>query len=317
MGLHRPSLILALVLGISALLVAACDDDDSPGGGGGLGDGGTNGSSGGTSSGTTSAPTTASPQDVTDFCDKTLGIVVGALEQCCNDTDKQQQLYKLTHDLAELLTPGCKLTLANSASKGRVLTRSDRASECYAAIAANYAPGKCGNITQTFSDPSGAACKEAFLGTVPEGAGCLGDHECIDGLTCVGYTDSEDGKCTRPPAIGAACGQAPNEAGATISSTSLGFGTHPSCAAGAHCDDVTHRCAGGDPKTPGAEGAACTSFDDCAGGTFCANDTHVCTKSRPAGGDCTGNTFTSGECAGRCDAANGQPGKCVAFCGSL
>jgi hypothetical protein len=304
-------ILAGLLVGLSIGAIAACKDDEPTANGGGtttpLGDGGASSSSGG-------APRTVTPQNVTEFCDGTLGVVIGALEACCTAEDKQAQLYALTHDLAAALKPSCVLTLANSATAGRILTRPDRAQACYAAYKETYAPGKCENITRTFSDPAGTACREAFVGTVVEGGACLGDHECVDGLTCVGYTGSTDGHCLPPPAIGSACGAAPSEGGVTITTTSLEFGTHPACAMGAICDELTHKCVAGSPKTPGPEGSPCESADDCAAGLYC--EAKKCALQKSAGAACTGGVFSS-ECAGRCDAPSSTAaGTCKTFCAS-
>ena len=129
MGITMSSKVFAgLLVGLSIGVIAACDDDDPPANPGltiPMNDGGTTSSSSG-------APGTVTPENVTEFCDGTLGVVITALENCCTAEDKQAQLYALTHDLAAALKPSCVLALANSANAGRVLTRPDRAQACYA-----------------------------------------------------------------------------------------------------------------------------------------------------------------------------------------
>jgi len=280
---------IALGLLLSAIAVgAACDDDEAsipPPGATSSSSGSSTSSSGGTNA---AFPTTT---NVTDFCEKTLGVVVGVLEQCCTASDKEAIDYKLTHDLAALLKPQCTLVLASSAAAGRVLYRADRGDACYTAYASTYGPDKCGNITETFADPSGTACREAFVGTSADGEECLGDHECVDGLTCVGYSDSAQGHCIAPPALGQLCGKAKGDAASVSNETVLNFGTHPQCATGAECDGSTGTCVTAKPAEPPPA------------------------ERKSAGSACAGGLLST-ECAGRCDAKTGQSGTCVTFCGS-
>ncbi len=276
-----------------------------------------------------------------DFCQRTLGVVVGALETCCTADDKTKDDYGIMHGIVSALLPVCKETLEASIAKGRVLHREDEGAACRAAYETTYAPGKCSNVTQTYADPAGTACRAAFVGVGAAGAPCMGDHECVDGLTCVEYTKIADGSCKLPPAIGEPCGPGRSDAGSS-GAASLEFGAHPSCADGARCDLLQGKCVkasaaaeacsadedcveslhcvlGKCAASLGGAGARCLDADDCTPDCFCERpqgaDEGTCAKKKPAGGACTGAMFVT-ECVGRCDAEPGQPGTCASFCGS-
>lgn len=333
---------VVLSVAISATVVLACEEDTSstPGAssGGPVLDGGGAGIDAPVGS-ATPAPSGSGAE----FCQKTLGVVVGALEACCTADDKTTADYQLTHGIVSRLLPVCTETLEASVTKGRVLFRADRGAACFGAYETTYAPGKCSNITQTYADPAGIACREAFVGTGAAGAPCMGDHECADGLTCVEYTKLSDGACKPPPAIGEACGAGRSDAGAS-GAASLDFGVHPSCADGARCDSFEGKCvkaaANGEDcgstedcaaslhcvlgkcgtSGPAGPGAKCAVTDDCAPDCYCDRGSGsaegTCATKKGAGGTCTGAAFVS-ECVGRCDAELGQPGTCASFCGSL
>ncbi|MBX3213283.1 MAG: hypothetical protein KF850_14705 [Labilithrix sp.] len=329
----RSAIVVVVVAGAFASVVLACEDDSSGGGaapapGGDAGDGALG-------PGTTPPATAAG-----DFCDKTVGVVVSALESCCTADDKVTDEYGVSHGLVSAVLPLCRSTLEASIAKARVLYRADAGEACFAAYRSNYAPDQCANIMQTFADPSGSACRAAFAGVGEAGAPCLGDHECVDGLTCVGYTKGADGACKPPPAIGEACGAARVDGGSSGVAV-VKFGTHPACVGGARCVDGECAKAAADGESctfsddcaaplecvlgkcgasgPGGAGARCLQSDDCAPDTFCERASGAgegtCTKRRSAGGSCTGAAFVT-ECIGRCDAEIGAPGTCVSFCGS-
>lgn len=295
-------------LGLLLVLLPACEEDATPGPAAAP-DGGAIG----TEAGAMSEGGTPGSDDDRGFCDATLGVVVRALEACCTPDDKATGDYRFSHDLAAALLPVCTSTLGASLSKGRVTVNAAARDACYAAYAETYAPGKCANITQTFSDPSGPSCRQAFAGVGAAGAPCLGDHECQDGLTCVGYTQTADGSCIAPPSLGQPCGAAKTDGGA-VGLASLEFGDHPSCASGARCDSLSGTCVAADPEPPpSADGGPCTSSRGCQPGLYCEDGT--CRPKKAAGGTCTGSSFDT-ECIGRCDAPSGEPGTCVSFCGS-
>jgi hypothetical protein len=303
-----------------ACAVVACEDDPVPATAppnAGIDAGTTSSSSGGSSSGSVPAPATVPLAGAGGaFCDKTLGVLVRAMEACCTAEDQATQDYRFTHDLAAALVPVCTEALEGSITRARVLERATERDACYAAYADRYGPTKCANITQTFSDPAGTSCREAFAGVGKLDAPCMGDHECEDGLTCVGYTKTTDGKCMVPPAIGEACGAARSDGGSS-GATSLELGHHPACATGAECDAVDRTCVAAQPDvSKGDENASCANSDGCKPHLYCDASTKKCLAKKIAGGTCTGATFVT-ECIGRCDAPGvGQPGTCVSFCGS-
>lgn len=277
------------------------------------------------------------------YCDRTFGVVVQALEQCCSEQDKALADYRFARDGVAANLPLCNAALASSIDKKRMTYDAAKGDACYAAYAERYAPSKCANVIQTYSDPVGGACRQAFRGGGEEGAPCAGNHECVDGLTCVGHTTVADGTCKTPPALGEDCGpgRLSAEAGPVGPRTVLQFGRHPACVAGARCDALTRKCVLGAKLGEDCEevdcleglkcvnrfcaaalaaaGAPCEVGDDCAPGTFCervdGGDLGICSAKRAAGGACVGATFAA-ECRGRCDAAYGQVGTCASFCGS-
>lgn len=278
-----------------------------------------------------------------DFCQKTLGVVADALDTCCSADDKATDDYGVVRGFLAFFLPSCQSSLEASISLGRVRYHPDKAEACYAAMRDNYGPDKCANIVQTFSDPSGMQCREAFSGVGAVDAPCKGNHECIDGLLCVGVSASAEGTCREPPALGEPCGTTQDSDGIG-GPIEFEFGSHPECAGGAACDPFERRCVqavkAGDACTstfdcgeslrcvagtcsdaqPGGVGADCDSELDCTPDAFCAPDPMnsnqgKCAKKRNAGEPCTGNSFVT-ECLGRCDAPSGQAGTCVSFCGS-
>ena len=334
------SAFVVLSAAIAATAVLACEEDSSSAPGASSGGPALDGGGGEAGSGPPASP--APSGTGAEFCQKTLGVVAGALETCCTADDKTTTDYQFMHGIVSSLLPVCQEALEASIAKGRVLFRAERGAACYAAYETTYAPGKCSNVTQTYADPAGSACRETFVGTVAEGAPCMGDHECADGLTCVGYTKVSEGTCKVPPAIGEPCGPGRSDAGAT-GAASLELGAHPSCADGARCDPLERKCvkaaANGEAcgstddcaaslhcvlgkcitSGPGGPGATCAVADDCTPDSYCERASGAsegtCAKKKAAGGTCTGAMFVS-ECIGRCDAEPGEPGSCASFCGS-
>jgi hypothetical protein len=333
--------VAVATLAAGATTVVACSDDESDGAGASrlTGDGGTT-EEGGAGEGSTPALSGSA----SEFCDSTLGVVGRALEGCCTVSDQAARDYTIAHGLVAAFQPQCTSTLGASIAKGRVAFHADQATACYGAYATTYAPGKCANITQTYTSPAGAACRLVFSGMGADGAACAGSHECKDGLACVGYTKDADGTCHAPGAIGDACGAMRVDGGSDITfSLDLDLGEHPACVAGARCESAVAKCVAAAPAGnscvrdedcaspllchlyvcgatgPAAEGGACKTEDDCVKGLYCdrpTNDDGVCATKKPAGGSCTGSDFGTPECIGRCDADAGAAGSCVSFCGS-
>jgi hypothetical protein len=327
-------LLAVAAVGVSAL-VSACEDDTpasgvpvaGPDGGAASADGGPRGP------GETPAPGSGGA-----FCDKTVGLLGRAFEGCCTAADKETDLYGLASGLISALTPVCVEELDASIARGRVLYHQDRAEACFTAYAATFTTDDCSKLTQTFADPAGTACREAYAGTGGVSAPCRGSHECLDGLTCVGQTKDADGACVVPPPIGEPCGPGRDDAGSRSASI-LEFGDHPDCAPGARCDRREGvcvaalaegaQCSGSDEcasplrcylgkcssEGPSAADGPCTGREDCVRGLFCDRETDRCAPKRPGGGACINTAFDS-ECAGRCEGEYNEPGTCTAFCGS-
>ncbi|WP_394836077.1 hypothetical protein LVJ94_04120 [Pendulispora rubella] len=281
----------------------------------------------------------ATAQDATNFCDRTLGVLAGAIDACCTAADKTTSEYGLVNGIVVALAPKCADAVQRSTGKQRILLHPGEAESCYAAYAARLGGGeKCANLTMTFSDPSGTSCRKAFSGVRAAGQLCAGDHECNEGLTCVGATASADGMCQPPPPLGAPCGS-------SSGSLSLEFGSHPACEGGARCsngtcipraaagercvvsDDAHTECAEGlhcrsgtcSSEGRSGPGGACRSGADCNPGYYCdvsAGAQGTCAELKAAGGSCHGGFGTQTECKGRCDAKGGAAGTCTTFCGS-
>ncbi|WP_394846508.1 hypothetical protein LZC95_03470 [Pendulispora brunnea] len=281
----------------------------------------------------------ATNDDAADFCDHTLGVLARAVDSCCTAADKTTSEYGVANGFIVALAPQCAGAVQRSTAKQRVLLHPRDAEACYAAYAARLGGAdKCANLTMTFSDPAGTSCRTTFTGVQDAGQLCGGDHECKDGLTCVGATATADGMCQPPPPVGAPCGSS--------GTVSLEFGSHPACAAGAYCksgtcapriaageacrmigDDKYSDCAEGlhchlgkcSAEGPAGAGGACRSGSDCNPGYYCdvsSGAQGTCAELKAAGGTCHGGGGFTTECKGRCDAKAGATGTCVTFCGS-
>jgi len=278
-----------------------------------------------------------------EFCEKTYGPFIAALESCCTAEDKEVTDYSLVHGLLSAHLQACRRELEASIEKGRVTFDEAAADACYAAYADSYGPGKCSNVSVTdiLPDPSGTACRSVFVGVGAAGAPCMGDHECVDGLTCVGYTSDSDGSCKAPPAVGEPCGPPPDEG---QDPSQVAFGNHPRCVSGARCDSFIGECvkapAEGESCNAASlinecapplecvngkcasarvpEGGTCGKDSDCASGYYCERSSGAskCMKKKTAGSSCEGGPFEL-ECFGRCDAPLGREGQCKSVCGSL
>jgi len=277
------------------------------------------------------------------LCDQTYGAIRVAFEGCCTSGDTTTDQYKFIDAIYVALTQDCEARLSSAIAKGRVTFDPGAAQACVTSFQQIIAAGVCwGNIDTNQPGPAeygSSACSGVVTGLEAAGKPCAIDLECASGLTCVGWTESTDGTCTTPGAAGKPCEQAPDAGSALY--LDYGFGSHPSCAAGAYC--VTPTC-----KAEGATGAACTEDEACMTGMTChlghcaasgpsadggACDTKVdcvqglycalgdggavpgaCTAREVAGGACT----TSGDqCKGLCVSPDGgAAGVCTALCGS-
>jgi len=290
----------------------------------------------------------AAEGDGKNFCDHTIGALSGAFDACCTASDQASPEYDFSHGLVTTLTPICTAALEGSIARQRVRVHPADTDACYAAYAAHFGGGeKCKTLTTTYLDPAGPSCRNAFSGVQGAGAPCGGDHECQDGLTCVGYTSAAEGVCQAPPPIGAPCGPGRSDGGSSAS-LSLNFGAHPKCATGAYCASASGMCVARVPagqkcqiaddentdcaellhchmgtcgtEGPADVGGACVSSSDCTSGHYCAvssgTQSGQCAEFEPAGGTCKGGYGFQTECKGRCDADGGSSGTCATFCGS-
>ena len=317
---------------------------------------GATGSSSGGSSGITSSSSSGGPSGVyvlaqpgegKALCDGVYGKLAGVFDKCCSAADKQTQEYNFAIGLYTLVTQSCSPLLEGSISKARLERDAAAAQACVAAydkiFNATCSSGPFGIDPSVTSDPdikAGAeACKKAFRGLVQLNGACSQDVDCIDGLTCVGWTQNSDGVCKQPPALTEACGAGPSEAGFTID---LNFNahSHPECAAGGWCSGRTcveqadpgescssdKQCKGGKLCRVGVcgdvgdadQGGPCKRNDDCKNELYCAGATTgvpgTCQPKLPDGSSCSS---TVNSCRGRCERPDASTtGTCKSMCGS-
>lgn len=293
----------------------------------------------------------AQPGEGKALCDGMYGKLAAVFDKCCSATDKQVQEYGFAVGLYTLVTQTCSPLLENSIAKGRLERDAAAAAACLAAydkiFSGACSTGPFGISPDVANDPdikAGAdACKKAIRGVVKEGGACSQDVDCVDGLTCVGWTQTgdagTDGVCKQPPALTEACGAGPTEAGFTID---LNFNahTHPECAPGGWCSGRTcqeqadpgescstdKQCKGGKLCRVGVcgdlgdadQGGPCKKNDDCKNELYCAgvvnNQPGTCQPKLPDGSACTS---TVNACRGRCERPDGSTeGTCKSFCGS-
>lgn len=265
-------------------------------------------------------------------------------DACCTGADRDVNAYEYLKVVTAFSKAMCVILDASVAS-GRTKVDAAASSECVKALE-DYAKGAAcpygaGLAPLLGVDRDADACRRSFIGTIAAGGGCKGDHECVSGLTCVGYTLTTDGTCVTPPAIDQPCGAARSDGGAA-GALELSLGDHPKCATGAYCfvgkcvaalapgePCIQHdECDGtkcyqgtcGGAAGPSASGGPCKSTDDCEKGLVChhvpGTAAGTCGAPKDAAQPCTGTT--TGECKGRCELAadGGTGGSCVAWCGS-
>jgi hypothetical protein len=265
------------------------------------------------------------------YCEASFAL--GLLDQHpnCSDAEFAKQQARFVSTKAREHAKGCIKRLEASVENGRVHFDSNMASQCIVehvvALSRHHSE----------SPHAAKACDDTIDGRQKKGDPCREPWECEANLTCVGFTDTKEGTCGDPPALGQACGEGQHD-GISIN---VDIGDHSSCAAGAHCvsgkcearvkegagcatDDacmegfacIVGKCA---KRFRGAAGAACQRDDDCQSGLDClgapasavANPDPKtlgkCTAERAAGEACKDDT----ECKGTC-----ENGKCVSLCGS-
>lgn len=295
----------------------------------------------------TDAPVSA---DTEAFCKGTLGLYAPRFEACCDPT-AAPKLYSFDDTLLKGLLLACTTSLGKSVASGRATFVPAAAATCQANVSAAIQGRACPDVLRAPSNqPSAsifneaAGCQDAVVGRQGADAPCSNDYECVDGLTCIGWTAQSDGTCKTPPAEAALCGYAIPDGGGFIELVRWGFGTHPRCAAGLYCASTASQQ--GVCRVSKAADAACGSSDECAAGLRCQNGAcgtgapapadapcernsdcqdrlfcksadggRVCAPRGVAGTSCS-NAFGS-ECQGACVEPDGGTASCVAFCGSL
>jgi hypothetical protein len=182
-----------------------------------------------------------------------------------------------------------------------------------------------------------AECNGYLIGLQNEGQSCTDPWECIDGLACVGFTNTKDGRCKSLPQLGAPCGN-----GEPDRNMPFDIGERPACAKGARCypwggrcrraqkkgercdedwdclEELAcraHKCASKDRV---AVGGTCLHIADCAPTLYCAGTDYleksgVCTPKKAAGESCNDDS----ECKGHCEFdARTRKRFCMAWCQS-
>lgn len=288
--------------------------------------------------------------DLDAFCRGTLGLYAPKYEECCDPSAAPKQ-YSFDDTLLKGALLACTTSLGKSVQTGRASFVPAAAATCETNVRGEIEARTCPDVLRTPSNqPSKsifketAGCSDVLVGKQGADAPCANDYECLDGLTCVGWTPQNDGTCKAPPAEGALCGYAIPDGGGFIDLVRWGFGTHPRCAAGFYCASTALQQGTCRPSKP-ADGS-CDSHDECAEGLRCQSG--VCGTAGPAPADapCKRNsdcqerlycksadggrlcaprelagTRCSNELGSECQGAcvkpdGGGAASCVAFCGS-
>lgn len=277
---------------------------------------------------------------VTAFCNDSIGGLLADLQACCSSADQQTSLYGLYAGALAQAQQNCASAFSASIVAGRARFDASAVQACQHAIQAKYGPKLCwpeltanhGNDTPY----SESACDGVIVGQQAVGQPCSNDYECQSGLSCVGETTSQDGRCQAPGMSGDTCGLG-NCAGNCV--IEWGLGNHPACAQGLYClgtcqalsndgqacfgdgscvaPDVCtdNKCA----PTLGGAGAPCQQWSDCQEAFYCIRPSDggaggVCTARGAAGAACT----EADGCLGYCQMPDaGTAGTCVAICGSM
>ena len=342
----RLSTFLALG-GALASLAMACGDDDAV-----TPTSGPDGSSpdGATSdvSNTDAAPPSDSAIDA--FCKETLGLYAPKYAACCDPSEAPKQ-YAFNKTLLDGLLPACTMSLGKSLKAGRAALVPAATATCEMNVSAAINARACPDVLRSPSNQASksifneaAGCSEMLVGRQAADAACSNDYECLDGLTCIGWTSTSDGTCKAPPGESALCGFAIPDGGGFVELVRWGFGTHPRCAPGFYCASSSLQqgtcraltlasgsctsndgCADGlrcqlgvcGTAGPAPAGAPCERSTDCQDRLYCKSTDggRVCAVRELAGQPCSGEF--SAECQGACVKPDGGTASCVSACGSL
>jgi hypothetical protein len=198
------------------------------------------------------------------LCDGIFGAAARSFDSCCSPSDKALGPYHTTAGMFETGLRWCGENVSRSLSQGRIQIDPTQTAACEAKITSTLtakpmcweaANANRGDEQRARLGP--AECTEALVGLQAASQPCAFDYECADGLTCVGWTNSSDGRCDAPPAIGQPCGYA----GDGAITDWYPFGIHPACAAGAYCFNTCHPL--------GAQGDGCMDATQCSSGLEC------------------------------------------------
>lgn len=284
------------------------------------------------------------------FCKGTLGLYGPRYEECCDPSAAPKQ-YTFDSTLLKALLPACTMSLGKSLQSGRATFVPAAAATCETSVSTPIQARTCPDVLHAASNQAtksifneAAGCSGALVGHQAVDAPCANDYECVDGLTCVGWTPASDGACKAPPGEGALCGYAIPDSGGFIDLVRWGFGTHPRCAAGFYCASTASQQ--GTCRPSKLADGSCTSDDECAEGLRCqlgvcstagpapadapckrksdcqdrlycksSDGGSVCAPREVAGAPCSG--ALGPECQGACVTPDGGgAATCVAFCGS-
>lgn len=266
------------------------------------------------------------------YCEATFAIGLVDRHPSCSDAENDKMQAKHVTTRAKDRAKTCIHRLGSALEKGRASFDPNQAAQCIVEHIAALSRKDADGFHTT------KACDATVEGHQKKGDPCGEPLDCEGHLTCVGYTETKDGKCEDPPPIGQPCGDAEHKEGSTLN---IRVGDHPLCAEGAFCNE-------GKCEARAKEGAGCTRDSGCleglacivgkcakqfrvAAGGACQRDRDCqprldclgapekpvanpdpktlgkCTAEKPAGEACKDDS----ECKGACEG-----GKCVSLCGS-
>lgn len=193
----------------------------------------------------------------TDFCNATLGTVKAAITSCCSPAEATGLTEDVFHNIDAYIA-ACSTKLEASIAAHRTAPTPQDFEACENGYRSVFGPdaGACGAVdTYRVFDVLSPSCATAFTGKGVVNDGCSGDFDCGNGLVCIGYSDTVDGKCQAPAPQDGVCGKA---ATSGTSAVDLVIPAHNSCTNGLYCN-------GGTCKTAVADNGACTTDQSCTG----------------------------------------------------
>ena len=283
----------------------------------------------------------------TTFCDETLGAIRKDITNCCAAAEVGSLTLDLYKNIGTYVTK-CEQSLERSISMHRTAPDSQSYQACINGFNAVFGAdaGACGGLDQfRLEDVLSPACAQAFIGKGQVNDPCAGDFDCAAGNACIGYTDTQDGKCLALAPQNGTCGLGP---GSGTVATDFVIPPMNSCSSGLYCSggncqplislpdagcstDVSceqGKCIDQHCNTPGVPGPRlgvggyCHTSDDCNTGLFCdqsralptdggatPGSTGICEPSKANSQSCGGvNASVEHECLGTCS------GTCQRIC---